>query len=86
MMVNQYQKEFQSFKKRMGKFSFWFNSLDDKRQWDLIFLWKKHKWNNSFEIDNTSSLKKFLHRKMKSPKYWVSTQKIREQKLNNLIK
>lgn len=84
-MENQYQKEFESFKRRIGKFSFWFDSLDSKKQWDLLFLWKKHKWNNLNAEDNSPSLKKFLHRKMKSPKFWVSTQKIREKKLNNLI-
>jgi hypothetical protein len=79
-----FQNEFESFKKRMGKHSSWFNALDTKKQWDFLFLWKKQK--HIAKSTNTQvSLKKFLYTKRKSRQFFVSTQKLRESALNNLF-
>ena len=79
-----FQNEFESFKKRMGKHSSWFNALDTKKQWDLLFLWKKQKHFAKGTKDQVS-LRKFLYEKRKSRQFFVSTQKLRESTLNNLF-
>jgi hypothetical protein len=79
-----FQNEFESFRKRIGKNSSWFNALDTKKQWDLLFLWKKKKY--TAKSTNTKvSLNKFLYEKRKSRQFFVSTQKLRESTLNNLF-
>ena len=79
-----FQNEFESFKKRMGKHSCWFNALDTKKQWDLLFLWKKQKHLAKIAKDQVS-LRKFLYVKRKSKQFFVSRQKLRESALNNLF-
>ena len=79
-----FQNEFESFRKRMGKHSSWFNALDTRKQWDLLFLWKKQK-HLAKTTKEQVSLRKFLYGKRKSRQFFVSTQKLRESTLNNLF-
>lgn len=39
-------KEFKSFRKKMGANIIWFDSLSEKKKWDLFFGWKKEKFKN----------------------------------------
>jgi hypothetical protein len=39
-------KQLESFKNRLGMHIIWFNALSIEKQFDLLFLWKKEKWNN----------------------------------------
>ncbi len=81
-----YQNEFESFKKKMGKHSAWFMALDEKRQWDLLFLWKQHKFKCK-KINNVEpSLRGFICERKQKGKFFVSRQKLRESTLNQLIK
>jgi hypothetical protein len=80
-----FQNEFESFKNRMGKHSAWFMALDEKRQWDLLFLWKEHKYKcKKTNID--PSLRGFICERKQKGKFFVSKQKLRESTLNQLIK
>ena len=80
-----FQNEFDSFKKRLGKHLFWFLALEEKRQWDLLFLWKNHKWKCE-ENGESASLRSFIYQKKNKGKFFVSKQKLREITLNQLIK
>lgn len=80
-----FQREFESFQKKFvgGKNEIWFDSLDERRQWDLLFLWKKHKYLNRNKI--SLSFKKFIHSLKQTRKFKVSTQRLREAALNKII-
>ena len=80
-----YQNEFNSFKNKMGKHSAWFIALDEKRQWDLLFLWKEHKFKCK-KSNLEPSLRVFIYEKKQKGKFFVSRQKLRESTLNQLIK
>ncbi len=80
-----FQNEFESFKNKIGKHSAWFMALDEKRQWDLLFLWKEHKYKCK-KINTEPSLRQFLCSKKQKGKFFVSKQKLRESTLNQLIK
>jgi hypothetical protein len=80
-----FQREFESFQKKFvgSKNEIWFDSLDERRQWDLLFLWKKHKY---WHRNKTSlSFKKFMYSIKQSRKFKVSTQRLREVALNKII-
>lgn len=79
-----FQNEFEAFSKRLGKHSAWFNALDKKKQWDLLFLWKKHKWNCSRQ-KRSISLKNFLREIKTKRKFYVPIQKLRESTLNSIL-
>lgn len=38
-----HEKELKSFKNKLGPNTVWFNSLTKEKQFDILFLWKKHK-------------------------------------------
>jgi hypothetical protein len=78
------KNEFEAFSKRMGKHSAWFSALDSKKQWDLLFLWKKHKWLKKKGAQSIS-LKKFLQDVKKTRKFYVPIQRLRESTLNKLL-
>jgi hypothetical protein len=40
------KKEFDVFRKKMGANIIWFDSLPEKKKWDLFFGWKKEKFKN----------------------------------------
>jgi hypothetical protein len=80
-----YQNEFESFKNKMGKHSAWFMALDERRQWDLLFLWKEHKFKCK-RSNLEPSLRVFIYEKKQKGKFFVSKQKLRESTLNQLIK
>ena len=42
----QYEKELKSLRNKMGSNLVWFDSLGRKRQYDVLFLWKKRKATN----------------------------------------
>ena len=42
----QHEKEFKSFRNKMGSNIVWFDSLSKTKQWDLLFAWKKLKSKN----------------------------------------
>lgn len=42
----QHEKEFRSFRNKMGSNIVWFDSLQKTKQWDLLFAWKKIKSEN----------------------------------------
>lgn len=78
------QRELKSLEKKLGKHSIWFQSLDSNRKWELLILWKNHKWilkSHGFE----PSLRKFLHDKRRAPRFRVSKQRLRETTLNQII-
>jgi hypothetical protein len=84
-----FQNEFKSFKKKLGKYSIWFNSLESHLQWDLLFMWKSFKYHHSQKniSDSDPSLRNFLFQtRQKHKKFYVSKQKLREIALNELIK
>jgi hypothetical protein len=80
-----FQNEFESFKKRLGKNLLWFISLDSKKQWDLMFMWKTYKW-KCIKRNETPSLRNFIYQKKSKGKFFVSKQKLRETTINQLIK
>lgn len=79
-----FQNEFEAFTKRLGKHSAWFNALDKKKQWDLLFLWKNYKWTCS-KNNQSISLKKFLRNIKSYRKFYVSIQRLRESALNSIL-
>jgi hypothetical protein len=79
-----FQNEFDAFKRRIGKHSAWFNALDKKKQWDLLFLWKNHKWICS-KNKKSASLKNFLREIRIKRRFYVPIQKIRESALNSIL-
>ena len=82
---SKFQNEFESFKKRLGKHLFWFLSLDTKKQWDLMFMWKSHKW-KCLKKNESPSLRNFLYDRKSKSRFFVSKQKLRETTINQLIK
>ena len=80
-----HQNEFESFKKKLGKHSSWFHALDERRQWDLLFLWKNHKWKCK-KTGEQPSLRNFIYEKKQKGRFFVSRQRLRESTLNQLIK
>jgi hypothetical protein len=80
-----FQREFESFKKKFvgSKNEIWFDSLDERRQWDLLFIWKKHKYSNRNK--SGISFKKLIYSIKQSRKFKVSTQRLREVALNKII-
>lgn len=79
-----FKNEFESFKRRLGKHSYWFDALENKKQWDLLFAWKRQK-HLAKTTKTQVSLKKFLYEKRKSRQFFISKQKLRESALNNLF-
>jgi hypothetical protein len=79
-----FQNEFKAFNKRLGKHSAWFVALDNKKQWDLLFLWKNYKWTCS-KNNQSISLKKFLRNIKSYRKFYVSIQRLRESTLNSIL-
>ena len=46
------EKEFNSFKKKMiGSNLVWFESLIDRKKWDLFYDWKRNKYYNKITED-----------------------------------
>lgn len=83
-----YKNEFESFKRKLGKHKYWFESLGIKKQWDLLFIWKKEKYfyQNTLQTKNNQvSLKKFLYEKRNSRQFFVPKERLRESALNNLF-
>jgi hypothetical protein len=79
-----FQNEFEALKRRLGKHSAWFNALDKKKQWDLLFLWKNHKWICS-KTNKSVSLKNFLREIRTKHKFYVPIQRLRESTLNSIL-
>jgi hypothetical protein len=79
-----FQREFESLQKRFtgGKNEIWFLALDERRKWDLLFLWKRHKY--VYKNENIS-FKKFIYSLKNARKFRVSTQRLREAALNKII-
>lgn len=42
----QHEKELNSLRNKMGKSIVWFDALNKKQQYDLLFAWKLEKWEN----------------------------------------
>lgn len=90
-----FQNEFEAFKKRIGKHKVWFYALDEKRQWDVLFYWKKEKFFSKGarinrkrgvrEMNQGLSLNLFLHSIRKAPKFYVTKQRLRQSALEHLI-
>jgi hypothetical protein len=80
-----YKNEFESFKRKLGKHKYWFESLELKKQWDLLFIWKKQKYFYQNTKNNQVSLRKFLYEKRNSIRFFVSKERLRESALNNLF-
>jgi len=81
-----FQNEFASFCKRFfeNQHEVWFLSLDEKKQWDLLFEWKKYKY-FSKKKNSSPSFKKFVDKAKSRKKFSVSKQKLREITLNKII-
>lgn len=77
-----FNNEFDSFKKKVGKHAVWFESLNSKKQWDLMFEWKKFKFKNK---STPISLSKFLFACKKTRRFSVSPQKLRDTTINKLF-
>ena len=69
---------------KLGKHSVWFYELDNKRHWDLLFLWNQYKFLGKKGGVETL-LRKFLWKKRKRGRFFVYKQKIRERALNQII-
>ena len=52
----QHEKELKSFRNKMGSNIIWFDSLPLGKQYDLLFSWKREKFNNKHE----KPVKKYL--------------------------
>jgi uncharacterized GH25 family protein len=48
----QHEKELKSFRKKMVNNIVWFDSLDKKRQFDLLFRWKRSKYRDKINVLN----------------------------------
>lgn len=80
-----YKKEFISFTNKIGKHKIWFESLSEKKQWDLLFMWKKYKWDCNSK-KRSISIKKFLIEMKNHRRFKVPVTILRENKLKELLK
>ena len=65
-----HEKEFKSFKKRLGKHQFWFESLNPRKQKDIFFSWKKYKYSTKELIKDRkifSNIRKRRRNRLYSP-------------------
>lgn len=67
----QHQKELKSFRNKMtGSNLIWFDSLSEKRQFDLLFEWKFEKYHNNLEKPSVKYIKKrYFGQKEKNIEY-----------------
>lgn len=49
MKQEKHIKELKSFRNKMGSKIYWFDSLSEKKQYDLLFAWKKFKYFNKLK-------------------------------------
>ena len=54
-----YQKELKCLRNKMGKNLAWFDALPKREQFDFLFLWKKHKYQNK-DKDSKPKLRHFI--------------------------
>lgn len=56
----QHQKELKSLRKKMVGYNLiWFDSLSDKKKWDLLFEWKFYKWHNDLKKPDVTFVNKW---------------------------
>lgn len=68
----QHLKEMKSFKNKItGSNLVWFESLSEKKKWDLLFEWKSEKYNNKLDKPKVRFVKR-MGRKVKVINYPVS--------------
>lgn len=56
----QHEKELNSLRNKMGSNIVWFNSLTDRDQYDILFQWKKEKYQNKIKQPEKVIVKLFL--------------------------
>ena len=70
-----HEREFKSFVKRFnGKKLIWFKSLSDRKQHDLLFEWKKHKYSRR-HIKTTQIIRRMVYN------YGSGKREVKEMKL-----
>jgi hypothetical protein len=57
----QHEKELKSLRNKMGKNLAWFDSLTKDRQYDVLFLWKKNKYNNDLKKPKVRYVKRYSY-------------------------
>jgi hypothetical protein len=97
------EKEFKSFQNKFhGKNKIWFESLSDKKKWNLLYDWKNYKWRNKNNKRTTKkisngystvkiisyppSFKHFIEGSKNTWKYRVDIQKLRDKYIELLLK
>lgn len=65
----QHQKELKSLRNKMNGYNLiWFDSLSDKKKWDLLFEWKFHKYHNDLKKPDVTFVNKWLFGKRRKVK------------------
>jgi hypothetical protein len=57
----QHEKELKSLRNKMGKNLAWFDSLTKDKQYDVLFLWKKNKYNNDLKKPKVRYVKRYSY-------------------------
>ncbi len=57
----QHEKELKSLRNKMGKNLVWFDSLSKRKQYDVLFLWKKNKYKNYLKKPSTRYVKRYSY-------------------------
>ena len=95
---NQHKKELNSLRNKMGSNIIWFDSLTVKRQYDVLFLWKREKYSNTLESVEILkirgitikkfpvSLKHFLKKIKKMDRFKPLISNIRDTKSDFILK
>ncbi len=80
-------KEFKSFQNKIGKNTIWFNALSNKKQWDLFFKWKRHKWISKkvYPVKQPVSLRNFIYICQKNIYFKVPKSIMRDKQINKIL-
>lgn len=64
---DKHKKELNSLRNKMGSKIFWFDSLSEKKQYDILFAWKRHKNLNKLKKPEYITFKKYVPLDPKKP-------------------
>jgi hypothetical protein len=101
-MSIKHEKELKSFINKLGSNKYWFVTLSENKQYDVLFMWKSAKWNYENVrhpvVTSYSStgriirkyqklkLKHWIKRVKVSPRFFMPVNFIRDRKIENLLK
>lgn len=80
-----YQKELKCLRNKMGKNLAWFDALPKREQFDFLFLWKKHKYQNK-DKNSKPKLRHFIPDIKKYSRFNPTIQNYRNVVIDMLLK